>query len=69
MAIPMIPMHCLRVGMWLAIHSTKVDLVIFIRWEMVNKLVDFLRVRMDIPRIACELGFLEGIDENPSKYF
>ena len=27
--------------------------------------IDFLRVRMDIPCIACELGFLNGIDENP----
>ncbi len=60
-----IPMHCLRVGMWLATHSPKVDLMILIPWEIMKIAIDFLRVRMDIPCIACELGFLEGIDENP----
>ena len=64
-----IPMHCPRVGMWLAIHSPNVDLMIFIPWEMVKIPIDLLRVRMDIPCIACEWGFLEGIDANPLKSF
>ena len=48
--------YCPRVGMWLAIHSEKVNLVMSIPWGVVRISIDFLRVRMDIPCIACEWG-------------
>ena len=62
-------MHCLRVGMRIPIHSSRADLMMPIPWEVVGIPIYFLRVRMDIPCIVCEWRLLEGVDENPLKFF
>ena len=62
-------MHCQRVGMWLAIDSPEIDLVICTPWGTMKTPIDFLGVWVDILCIVCKWGFLKvlmRVHWNPS---